>query len=35
MAAHGQDLTLITTPGSAAHEVLDLVRLAHIAGDEP
>ncbi len=35
MAAHGQDLTLITTPGSAAHEVLDLVRLAHIAADEP
>jgi serine phosphatase RsbU (regulator of sigma subunit)/anti-sigma regulatory factor (Ser/Thr protein kinase)/anti-anti-sigma regulatory factor len=35
MAAHGLNLTLITTPGSAAHEVLDLVRLAHIAGDEP
>jgi anti-sigma regulatory factor (Ser/Thr protein kinase)/anti-anti-sigma regulatory factor len=35
MAAHGQDLTLITAPGSAAHLVLDLVRLAHIAGDEP
>ena len=35
MAAHGQDLTLITAPGSAAHEVLDLVRLAHIAGNEP
>ena len=33
MAAHGQDLTLITAPGSAAHLVLDLVRLAHIAGD--
>ena len=32
MAAHGQDLTLITAPGSAAHMVLDLVRLAHIAG---
>jgi serine phosphatase RsbU (regulator of sigma subunit)/anti-anti-sigma regulatory factor len=35
MAAHGQDLTLITTPGSAAHEVLDLVQLAHITADEP
>ena len=34
MAAHGQDLTLITAPGSAAHLVLDLVRLAHIAGDQ-
>ena len=31
MAAHGQDLTLITAPGSAPHLVLDLVRLAHIA----
>jgi anti-sigma regulatory factor (Ser/Thr protein kinase)/anti-anti-sigma regulatory factor len=35
MAAHGQDLTLITAPGSAAHAVLDLVRLAHVAGNEP
>ncbi len=35
MAAQGQDLTLITAPGSAAHVVLDLVRLAHIAGNEP
>ena len=35
MAAHGQDLTLITAPGSAAHAVLDLVRLAHVAGDDP
>jgi serine phosphatase RsbU (regulator of sigma subunit)/anti-sigma regulatory factor (Ser/Thr protein kinase)/anti-anti-sigma regulatory factor len=34
MAAHGQDLTLITAPGSAAHLVLDLVRLAHVAGNE-
>ncbi len=34
MAAHGQDLTLITAPGSAAHLVLDLVRLAHTAGDQ-
>ena len=33
MAAHGQDLTLITAPGSATHLVLDLVRLAHIAGE--
>ena len=31
MAAHGQDLTLITAPGSAVHMVLDLVRLAHVA----
>ena len=35
MAAHGQDLTLITAPGSAAHLVLDLVQLAHVAGNEP
>ena len=35
MAAHGQDLTLITAPGSAAHAVLDLVRLAHTAGTTP
>ena len=35
MAAHGQDLTLISAPGSAAHAVLDLVQLAHVAGDEP
>ena len=34
MAAHGQDLTLITAPGSAAHLVLDLVRLAHTARDQ-
>ena len=34
MAAHGQDLTLITAPGSAAHLVLDLVRLAHVAGEQ-
>jgi anti-sigma regulatory factor (Ser/Thr protein kinase)/anti-anti-sigma regulatory factor len=34
MAAHGQDLTLITAPGSAAHAVLDLVQLAHVAGDD-
>ena len=35
MAAHGQDLTLISAPGSAAHAVLDLVQLAHVAGNEP
>ena len=35
MAAHGQDLTLITAPGSAVHVVLDLVRLAHVAGPVP
>ena len=33
MAAHGQDLTLITAPGSAPHLVLDLVRLTHVAGE--
>ena len=33
LAAHGQDLTLITAPGSAAHGVLNLVRLAHVTGD--
>ena len=35
MAAHGQDLTLITAPGSAVHVVLDLVRLAHVASPAP
>jgi anti-sigma regulatory factor (Ser/Thr protein kinase)/anti-anti-sigma regulatory factor len=35
MAAHGQDLTLITAPGSAADAVLDLVQLAHVAGPAP
>ncbi len=35
MAAHGQDLTLITAPGSAAHAVLNLVQLAHVAATEP
>ncbi len=34
MAAHGQDLTLITAPGSAAHAVLNLVQLAHVAAPE-
>ena len=34
LAAHGQDLTLVTAPGSAAHVVLDLVRLDHVTGDE-
>jgi len=33
LAAHGQKLTLITAPGSAAHVVLDLVQLPHVAGD--
>jgi serine phosphatase RsbU (regulator of sigma subunit)/anti-sigma regulatory factor (Ser/Thr protein kinase)/anti-anti-sigma regulatory factor len=32
LTAHGQDLTLITAPGSAAHVVLDLVQLAPVAG---
>ena len=35
MAAHGQNLTLITAPDSAAHAVLDLVQLAHVAGPAP
>ena len=34
MAAHGQDLTLITAPGSAAQLVLNLVRLAHVARND-
>ena len=34
MAAQGQDLTLVTAPGSAAHGVLDLVRLAHVTAEE-
>jgi hypothetical protein len=35
LAAHGQPLTLISAPGSAAHVVLDLVQLDHVTGDEP
>ena len=31
LAAHGQKLVLVTAPGSAAHTVLDLVRLDHVA----
>ena len=34
LAAHGHDLTLVTAPGSAAHGVLSLVRLAHVTEDE-
>ena len=34
LAAQGQDLTLVAAPGSAAHGVLDLVRLAHVTADE-
>jgi anti-anti-sigma regulatory factor len=34
LAAHGQDLTLVTAPASAAQAVLDLVRLDHITGDQ-
>ncbi len=30
LMAHQQALTLITTPGSSTHAVLDLVRLAHV-----
>jgi anti-sigma regulatory factor (Ser/Thr protein kinase)/anti-anti-sigma regulatory factor len=30
LAVHGQELTLVTTPGSAADVVLDLVRLDHV-----
>jgi serine phosphatase RsbU (regulator of sigma subunit)/anti-sigma regulatory factor (Ser/Thr protein kinase)/anti-anti-sigma regulatory factor len=32
LLAHHQALTLITTPGSSAHLVLDLVHLTHIGG---
>ncbi len=35
LSAHEQDLTLITAPGSAARVVLDLVRLAPVAGEDP
>jgi anti-sigma regulatory factor (Ser/Thr protein kinase)/anti-anti-sigma regulatory factor len=34
LAAHGQNLTLVTAPTSAAQAVLDLVRLDHVTGDE-
>jgi anti-sigma regulatory factor (Ser/Thr protein kinase)/anti-anti-sigma regulatory factor len=34
LAAHGHGLTLITAPGSGAHLVLDMVQLAHVAGEE-
>jgi anti-sigma regulatory factor (Ser/Thr protein kinase)/anti-anti-sigma regulatory factor len=34
LAAHGQRLTLVTAPASAAHAVLDLVQLDHVTGDE-
>jgi anti-sigma regulatory factor (Ser/Thr protein kinase)/anti-anti-sigma regulatory factor len=33
LAAHGQELTLVAAAGSAAHLVLDLVRLDHVTGD--
>ena len=33
LAAHGHGLTLITAPGSGAGVVLDLVQLAHVAGE--
>lgn len=33
LAAHGQELTLITAPGSVAHVVLDLVQLPFVAGE--
>ena len=32
LAAHGQKLTLVTAAGSAAHMVLDLVRLDYVTG---
>ncbi len=35
LAAHKQDLTLITAPGSSAHVVLDLVQLSHLTGPGP
>ena len=34
LAAHGQRLVLVTAPGSAAHMVLDLARLAHVTREE-
>jgi anti-anti-sigma factor len=34
LAAHGQQLTLVTTPGSVAHAVLDLARLDHVTREE-
>jgi anti-sigma regulatory factor (Ser/Thr protein kinase)/anti-anti-sigma regulatory factor len=34
LAAHGQRLVLVTVPGSAAHMVLDLARLAHVTREE-
>ena len=34
LAAHGQRLVLVTAPGSAAHMVLDLARLAHVTTEE-
>jgi anti-sigma regulatory factor (Ser/Thr protein kinase)/anti-anti-sigma regulatory factor len=32
LAAHGQDLTLVTAPASGVQAVLDLVRLDHVTG---
>jgi anti-sigma regulatory factor (Ser/Thr protein kinase)/anti-anti-sigma regulatory factor len=34
LAVHGQELTLVTALGSAAHLVLDLVRLDHVTWEE-
>ena len=34
LAAHGQGLTLVTAPASAAQAVLDLVRLDHVTADQ-
>jgi serine phosphatase RsbU (regulator of sigma subunit)/anti-sigma regulatory factor (Ser/Thr protein kinase)/anti-anti-sigma regulatory factor len=34
LAAHGQRLVLVTAPGSAAHMVLDLARLAYVTTEE-
>jgi serine phosphatase RsbU (regulator of sigma subunit)/anti-sigma regulatory factor (Ser/Thr protein kinase)/anti-anti-sigma regulatory factor len=34
LAVHGQELTLVTAPGSAVHLVLDLVRLDHVTAEE-
>jgi anti-anti-sigma factor len=34
LAVHGQELTLVSARGSAAHLVLDLVRLDHVAGED-
>jgi len=34
LAVNGHELTLVTAPGSAAHLVLELVRLNHVTREE-